>query len=141
MSRRLNCFLLALALIAAPFALPGCGGGARTTVGTVDPDHDIKDIFRTYLTYYRMNNQKVPAKAADFSGKSLETEHSTAIALVKSGKFVVVWGTPMTSKDGGDPGTVLVYEKDALTNGGKVMMADGNLKTMSAADLSAAVKK
>ena len=37
-------------------------------------------------------------------------------------------------KEAATPKRSLAYEKDVPTNGGKVMMADGTVKTMSAAD-------
>ena len=141
MFRRLKSLLLILALVGAPVAFAGCGGSGGRGGEVVDPDAGIKGIFDAYQTYYRSHQQKSPTKLSDLTAKGMGVISEAGVAAAKSGKFVIVFGIPLQGKGSGDPETVLAYEKEAPANGGRVIMADGALKTMSAANLSAKIKK
>ena len=141
MSRRLKCLLLTLSLVCAPLAFAGCGGSGGRGNEVVDPDAGIKGIFDAYQSYYRSHQQKSPTKLADLTSKSLEVTSGAGVTAVKSGKYEVVFGIPLQGKGSGDPETVLAYEKEAPANGGKVVMADGTVKKMSAEELKAKIKK
>lgn len=81
-------------------------------------------------------NQAPPKQFSDIDQKPYSEASSLAFNGVKEGKYVVVWGV-----SGKDSGTVLAYEKDAPTQGGMVLMADGTIKKMSADELKAATPK
>ena len=144
MSRLAKSALLLIALAGVMPLLSGCsgcrgGGGRGDPVG--DPDSDIKGIFTAYTFYYKPH-QKAPTKLADLTTQEMQNATPQGFTALKSGKYVVVWGVPMTNgMAGGDAGTVLAYEKEAPTSGGKVLMANGDVKKLSASELSAKLKK
>ena len=59
-----------------------------------------------------------------------------AFDRVKSGEIVVFWGVGY-SKSGNQ---ILAYDKKAETEGGPVLLRDGTVKTMTAAEFKAAPK-
>ncbi len=85
--------------------------------------------------HFIKSQQKAPSQLSDLAKRQYEGIYPGAVAALKQGKYVVVWG--VNSKDSG---TVLAYEKDAPTKGGAVLMADGTVKDMTADELNAAKK-
>jgi hypothetical protein len=94
-----------------------------------DPNVDVEKRELEELSgIYRMhvkNHQRPPAGLDDLT--QYERIHPRALQLVREGKYIVVWG--VQNKDGG---TVIAYEKDAPTNGGWAVMADGTVKRLNA---------
>src|SRR5262249_22704198 len=118
--------LLALSALAL-----GCG---RKTA-EADPDvmrrtGELADIYEMY-TMYAKTNSKPPEKPADLLRKNAEVLYPAGVRGLKSGAYVLVWR--VTDRD---PGTILAYEKQALTEGGLVLTADGAVRPMSAEDLN-----
>jgi hypothetical protein len=114
-----------------PVLAVGCGGSSST----LSPQHNaLKEIHEMYGHYVK-SQQKAPSQLSDLAKKEYEGIYPGAVAALKQGKYVVVWG--VNSKDSG---TVLAYEKDAPSKGGAVLMADGTVKDMTAEELKAAQK-
>jgi hypothetical protein len=60
---------------------------------------------------------------------------------LKSGAFVVLWGTPIKiGGEAGKPETVVAYGKDVPTNGGYVLTSAGKVTQMSPAEFASAPK-
>lgn len=121
-----------LMVVVVILSIVGCGrsGGTHNT----DPAKDeLADIYETYTEYVK-NNKKPPQRLSDL--KRYETVHTLALRVLNEGRYVVVWG--VNSKDSA---TVLAYPKDAPPEGGQVLMADGTIKSMTAAEVSAAAPK
>jgi hypothetical protein len=109
----------------------GCGKGAPDPVQTLQ-NTELGEIYESYMHYLK-SHQQPPKQLSDF--KQYEKINSLGFRVLKEGKYIAVWG--VSSKDAG---TVLAYEKDAPTQGGVVLMADGSQRTMTAAELQAAAK-
>jgi hypothetical protein len=106
-----------LAVLAA-----GCGQSSNN----IEPqERDLSEIFEVYQTYMKAHKQQPPEKLSDF--KNFKRINAAALRSLEEGKYVIVWGV----KDR-DAGTVLAYEKDAPTNGGWAVMADGKVKRLDA---------
>ena len=121
--------LLAVALVA-----PGCSG--TPSAGTPPPpdvSEGLKELAEVYK-YRAAQKLPPPAKADDL------LEHDAALGnarpAIQDGAIVVVW------RAGYSPGStdVLVYEKDAPAGGGKVLLRNGTIKEMTAAEFRAARK-
>lgn len=67
--------------------------------------------------------------------KPYEIQAPMGARALQDGKYIVVWGIKDKSSS-----IVLAYPKDALTQGGTVIMADGTIKKMSAGEVQALAK-
>jgi hypothetical protein len=112
--------------------LAGCGKGNPVVPGSKD---NLGQIYELHARYVK-NHEMPPRTLADLDTKTYQVTDAGAVQLLKEEKYVLVWN--VSAKDGG---TLLAYEKDAPTQGGEVLMADGTVKKMSAAEVQAAVKK
>jgi hypothetical protein len=121
-----------LLFLVLPVLAVGCGGGPPPTLAPQNAT--LAQIHQLYEHYIK-NHQKAPSQMSDLAKPQYEGIYPVAVAALKQGKFVIVWG--VNSKDSG---TVLAYEKDAPTKGGAVLMADGSVKDMTAEQLKAAQK-
>jgi hypothetical protein len=124
---------LFLALLAVALLGPGCNKKGEGDPATNSRNAELGEIHEMYMMYVKQN-QKPPQQLADLQGAQAAIYPRGSQAL-KDGRYLPVWG--VSSKDSH---TVLAYEKDAPTQGGTVLMADGSVKTMTAAELQAAVK-
>src|SRR5262245_8075884 len=110
-------------LLAALVLAVGCGKTGNVVTADQSQTQELNDLYEAYSEYVK-NHQKPPQQLSDL--RKYEAIHSLGLRVLKEGKYVAVWG--VSSKDSG---TVLVYEKDAPTKGGPVLMADGSIKNMS----------
>lgn len=116
--------VLVLSVLFTPLA--GCGSGTPTPVNQIE----LKNIYDIYW-HFNKRNEKPPTELADLDRTEYDSLHPTALRGLREGKYEVVWG--LKSKDGR---TVLAYEKDVPTKGGRVIMADGTIKAMTAAEFN-----
>jgi hypothetical protein len=127
--------LVLLALAALPFATLGCGSKTADDPKTLTRRNELVEIYDMY-TLYAKRNGRPPRNAADLT-KKVDQAHSAGYRALKNNDYVVTGGVDVNQ----DSGTVLAYEKDAPKQGGMVLMADGSIKTLSADELQAALKK
>jgi hypothetical protein len=127
--KRISCVLLSMILSSLA---AGCGG---KTADPSDRAHqrELGEIYDSYAHYLK-SNQKPPTQLSDL--KPYEPINPTGLRGLQDGKYIVIWGVSAT-----DGGTLLAYAKNAPTQGGAVLMADGTVKTMSAEDLKAALPR
>jgi hypothetical protein len=85
---------------------------------------DLETIYEIYSTHVK-NYQRPPAASSDL--KQYERAYPRLSRILKEGQYVIVWGV-----NDENPDTVLAYEKDAPTNGGWAVMADGTVKRLDA---------
>ena len=85
-----------------------------------------------YIEYSKL---PLPRNPEDFN----DYVDSMPIAFyrVKDGEYVVAWGVGRSASAGAGE-QVLVYEKKTPTEGGAVLLRDGTVKQMTAAEFSAA---
>lgn len=118
-------------------ALVGCSSG--TTNEAIAPTNAdaLKDVANMIRDYTSANNRP-PAKAADVAGyRSL---YHIGHKAIESGDVVVLWGAKVAGEGGGGGETIIAYEKATPDSGGSVLLENGTVKQMTAAEFSAAPK-
>ena len=91
---------------------------------------DIKDL----VTKFQLQKKRPPNSVEEFG--SLEPAFPSGVGCVRSGQCVYVWGTGLQPSSQ----AVLAYGKDAAASGGHVLLQDGTVKSMTAAEFAAAPK-
>jgi hypothetical protein len=129
------------ALLLAP-ALAGCGGPENRPVTQEEMQqtalNDVGELYRMYITEHK----KPPQKVGDFN--SMEMMSPTGLRALKTGEVVAYLKADLPDlgeEPGKGPGdTVLAYEKDVPQSGGKVLMLNRTVKTMTAEEFKSAPK-
>jgi hypothetical protein len=120
----------------------GCGK-VKNAADRSKKQNDLKHIGLLYQNYQDTNN-KPPANADDLARMAMgDPQAGQAVQLIRSGNYVVYWGTytrSLQQNPGGAGGVILGYERDAPTSGGAVMMGDGSTKIMTATEFQSAPK-
>lgn len=116
--------------------LAGCGGGGEQRPTPASGADGLKELVAVYD--YLAYQKKRPPRKADDLNEFIDTLPN-ALPRVQSGEYVVVWGVGL-ARSGPEANGVLAYEKKAASEGGAVLLRNGEVKTMSAAELKAALK-
>lgn len=111
-------------------------GCARTPQPPPPPsaEEGLKEMINVYR-YIEYSKLPLPKKPEDF--RDHWDSMQSSFDRVASGEYVVVWGVGRSTA----PGTgeqILVYEKKAPTEGGAVLLRNGTVKQMTAAEFNAA---
>src|SRR5262245_61535467 len=128
------CLALTLGLLLGA-AAGGCSGSGKTVYVPTEKDklQEIAQMLRTV----EADKTRPPARLADLG--AVEPMLPLSAQDLRSGAIVYVWGARLSS--GGDASSaVLAYEKKAPAEGGWVLMQDGTVKKMTAAEFGAAPK-
>jgi hypothetical protein len=128
------CLALALGLLLGA-AAGGCSGSGKSGHNPTEKDklQEIAQMLRTVES----DKTRPPARLADLG--AVEPMLPTSAQSLRSGDIVYVWGARLSS-GGNASSTVLAYEKKAATEGGWVLMQDGTVKKLSAAEFAGAPK-
>jgi hypothetical protein len=119
----------------------GCSSGPEP------PDQEMIDLqeVKQVLHMAARRTNRPPARLADLD--PFQAKYQEAYNSVKSGDFVVLWGTPvlwgMPNKKGVNIATsevVLAYGKNVPANGGYVLTSAGNVSKMTPAEFASAPK-
>jgi hypothetical protein len=120
----------------------GLLAGCSSSRGTNQETTDLQDIMHLLHTAASTTGQP-PDGLADL--EPFQTKWPEAYNSVKSGDFVVLWGTPINwgkpgkmkeDVDVAAPEMVLAYGKDVPTEGGFVLTSAGKITRMSAAEFA-----
>jgi hypothetical protein len=119
----------------------GCGSQNRPVTQEdmqVTALNDVGELYRGYQVLHR----KPPRQTADF--QPMEMANPTGLRALKTGEIVVFYNAELPDL-GEAPGkgpadTVLAYEKPVPEQGGKVLMLNRTIKTMTADEFKAAPK-
>jgi Zn-dependent protease with chaperone function len=123
-----NCYVwLAGALC---FLLAGCGN--RDAPAVPEGTAQLKQLYDLHMMYVK-NNKVPPRELADLNQRTYSELYPMAYQALQQGKYVMVFGVSNR-----DSSTLLAYPKEALTDGGEVVMSDGTVKNMSADEVKAA---
>lgn len=122
-SRALNASLIP-ALLFVLASGSGCGREKHVDAAA-EREGELIQVFEIY-TLANKRMQKPPEAASDVTKKEYEQLYPSAVEGIKSGRFVVLWGTVVGGED------VLAYEKEAAQNGGMAVLANGNTKKLTA---------
>lgn len=136
-SCRMRSAAVAVALVALLAA--GCGGAKGpkdpATMGP-KPNDGLTDL-KTLLDAVKAGQQKAPKSAAEMA--AVEPMFPAAGAFIQNGSIEYVWGATLAS--GPDAGKRMVgFETKAAKEGGFVLLQDGTVKQVSAAEFSSLEK-
>jgi hypothetical protein len=126
--------LAALALLAATACAPGCGSGSPAPPPPASAAEGLKEVAEVYR-YLASEKKPPPAKFQDLEPYRDTLQHSWD--RLEKGELVLVWRVGYSTAAGAGKG-VLGYEKDAPSKGGAVLLRDGTVKEMTAAEFQAA---
>lgn len=120
-------------------SIAGCSGGSGGPSGpgpggTPTGKEGLSSL-QQLLKAYGDEKKAAPAKIADL--EKVEPVYPGAYIALVQGNIVYSWGKSF-SPSGSD--TVLAYEKKVPESGGHVLMQDGTVKEMSAAEFNSAKK-
>lgn len=124
--------MLTSGLFISMLAVVGCGGGVEP--GTLPSNSQNLTELKMLLEEYQTTYKKAPAKQLDLV--KLEPSYPGAVRLLARGEIVYVWGVSLSQSNHG----ILAYHKDAPEKGGSVLMEDGTVKDVTAAEFTAAPK-
>jgi len=121
------------------FALLAAGCSLSTPQGQVaDPvSEDLTDV-AGLLRDYAVEYQRGPTKLTDLAKN--QALYSRGYQAIKTGNIVVVWGVRMPLQGQGGGTGIIAYEKKVETEGGAVLLENGDIKKMTAAEFTAAPK-
>ena len=137
--KMLRC-VAAVLVVASLLPSLACMGRIQQAAQKAQESNDLKQLGMSYHSYIDTNS-KPPAtldELAAFEDKSFGP--SPATSGLRSGKYIVYLGVEVTKLPAGASNTVLGYESSVPTAGGPVVMADGMVKNMTAAEFTAATK-
>jgi hypothetical protein len=114
----------------ATLLLAGCGHKPAADVPEVGKV-ELQDVWEMYSTYSALAG-KPPAKADDLKAQARGSPIGGR--ALNDRDFVIHFGTPVGGAN------VLAHHKDVSVQGGLVLMSDGTIKAMSAAEFAGAPK-
>ncbi len=127
-------FSLLLVLLAA-ITTAGCNKGTKAQ-SSVPADLGLQNGLEELAVVYKYIAEKgeaVPRSLDDLAER--QANLPTAWDKIVSGEYVVLWGAGYSSS-----GAVLAHEKSAPTSGGLVLLQNGTVKQMTAAEFNSAPK-
>ena len=133
--------MMALSLGLCSFSLVGCGSSqpvATPESATLSKLNDVAELYRVYS----ITNKKPPKTKAEAA--KMENAVPSGLTPINTGDIIVLWGGELTDLNeeptGPKSDKILAYEKDVPAKGGKVLLLDRNIQTMTPADFAAAPK-
>jgi hypothetical protein len=106
-----------------PPPAPSAAEGLKEMVG----------VYR-YIEYSKLPLPRKPQDFADYCDSM-----PTAFQRITQGEYIVVWGVGRSTVPGA-ASQILAYEKKAPSAGGAVLLRDGTIKEVTAAEFAAATK-
>ncbi len=122
--------------------LVGCSSSSTETNGQ-PPESAVLQEVAGLISSYTGEFRKGPQKIADLA--RYEPGYPIGYHAVKTGEIEVVWGARMTIEEGSGSGysgttDVVAYQRQTPTEGGLVLLQNGEVKQMSAEEFKAAPK-
>ena len=118
-----------VSVVFAAFPAAGCKESrvARTGVPAQIADNGLEELAGVYK-FMAQHKEAPPRKLEDLVDH--QAALPTAWGKIESGEYVVQWGAAYSAAGSG----VLAYEKKAAESGGLVLLQNGTVKQMSAAE-------
>ena len=129
--------LLVLGLLVLLIFTPGCGKKNTLEEDEPLPVQQLRQISQMALIRGK-GSQPRPKQLSDF--KPMEPLYQLGYQALQSGDCIFLWSVYQDAPVD-RAATVLAYEKDAPTNGGWAVMADGTVKHLDAEAFQAVPKK
>jgi hypothetical protein len=129
--------LTLVALVVGVMAWTGCtssskSGGAANGPTVADDLFEVAGLLRDHTIQF----QRGPARLADVANN--QPLYPRGYHAIQNGTIVVLWGVPLPAEGG--PANVIAYEKKSETEGGNVLLQNGEIKQMSASEFASAPK-
>ncbi len=119
----------------------GCGASNKPLTPDEREDDTLVQV-GDLCRYYQLAKKKAPEKLGDLA--SVMSLAGNGYEALTSGKVVLRYGAMLTdTRDEpgeGDSDEILAYKKDVPENGGKVLMLNRSVKTVTAEEFKAAKK-
>ncbi len=135
MSRTVLKFCL-VAMLSVSLGLAGCSGsgssGSSSTKGTPEARDGLMDL-QNLLVEIKSSGGKLPTKAAEFAQH--DVAHPAAGSLVVNGTIVYLFGA--TIDESLTPPKLVAMQSDADKSGGWVLLSNGEVKDLPAAEVAA----
>lgn len=130
--------LLSLAAMVAA----GCGGGSQPIITQDQEKENALAQVGEMVRFYQVSKNKPPTRFADLG--PVRAVAGNGYDAVKSGDVILLYGASLsdTSEEPGQSTSdeVLAYQKQVPEAGGKVIMLDRSIKTMTAEEFKSAKK-
>ncbi|QEG27194.1 hypothetical protein GobsT_19480 [Gemmata obscuriglobus] len=122
-------------LVSSILAVTGCGGGESKPTGMIgpSPDQGLENL-KVLLEQYQQDKGRPPAKMDEIM--YLEPSYPAGVRGLVTETYVLIWGAKLQPGSTG----VVAHEKAAAEKGGVVLLQDGTVKQMTAAEFKAAPK-
>lgn len=123
----------ALVLMVAVSA--GCGGTATQLGYTPKSKDRMDEVSAMFKSYIAANKGNLPKKLSDLD--PFEPANQYGFAAIRDGEVVMFWGGAKSTESAS---IVQAHDKSVASTGGFVLMQDGTVKEMSAAEFGSAKK-
>jgi hypothetical protein len=119
----------------------GATGKIRDAAARTKTVNDLKQLGMSYHNFHD-SNARGPRDPQEWANSPvISAEEKPLIAQTgPGGRFVIAWNVKFSQMTAGLSQTVLGYESHVPTAGGPVLMADGSVVMMTAADFAQAPK-
>lgn len=117
------------------------GAGGPNGPGTPEKPGPVIELNQVgaLILSYGGENRRGPRGPADL--EKYEPGGPIGLQSIKSGEIVVVWGATMAGEgEANAPKGIVAYEKNAPTEGGHVLLQNGQVQKMTAEQFKAAPK-
>jgi hypothetical protein len=121
-------------LIALILGLPGCGSTSTpSTDDGLKAEQALKD-FGGLLKMLSDEKKRTPTKLAELD--AYEPLFMAAVRGITNKQITYIWGAGYQAGES----SIVAHDSEAATKGGAVLLQDGTIKTMTAAEFGAAPK-
>ena len=118
--------------------LTGCSSGTSNNSGPPSNADALNEVANMIREYAASHNNRPPSKASDLA--AYKNQYTIGANAIDAGDVIVLWGASVAGEGGGGSETIIAYEKSAPDSGGAVLLQNGTVKKMTAAEFNAAPK-
>lgn len=116
-------------------------GGVQQAAARSKRMNEMKQLGLLYFNFSESHGGQPPKDIEEFQQAAAgDPDAMSVLNLIKSGQITFLYGARMQDMTQGTSNTILAHEATVPANGGIVLMADGSVKQMTAAEFQAAPK-
>jgi hypothetical protein len=124
-------------VVLGSIVLSGCSSKPSEQQTTGAAPNQLQEVGNMLRDFCATTNRG-PANVGELA--SLETGYHFGYAALKAGDIEVIWGAMMAGEGGGGSDSIIAYETKVPSEGGYVLLENGTVKKMTAAEFQAAPK-